>query len=140
MVLIALTDEERARHERAVAKMRQCLFLKHSAEEYRIMPDSERVLAAYAEECWNAACGTYRLVHLGGLEYRVDCSDPAGASRFAVSHSGADQFSFWLSAAKGHTVSAMTVHFRELDEVPFRYVSSLRRSNVAPVCTGRPQR
>lgn len=140
MVLIALTDEERARHKRAVAKMRQCLFLKHSAQEYRIMPDSERVLAAYAEGVLERGMRDISTRASRGLEYHVDCADPAGASRFAVSHSGGDQFSFWLSAAKGHTLCALTVHFRDLDEVPFRYVASLRRSNVAPVYTGRPQR
>lgn len=140
MVLVALTAEDRARHERAIEKMRRRLFRKYAAQEYRIVADSERVIAAYAEECWNAHGGTYRLVRLGGLEYRVDCADPDGASRFALSHREADEFNFWLSAANGHTVSALTVHFRNLDEVAFRYVSSLRRSNVAPVYMGRPQR
>jgi hypothetical protein len=140
MVLVALTEEDRARHERAIAKMRQRLFRRHAAEDYRIAPDSERVIAAHAEECWNAACGTYRLVRLGGLAYRVDCADPAGASRFAISHSEADQFNFWLSSVKGYTLSALTVRFRDLDEIPFRYVSSAYRANVAPLYVGRTQR
>jgi hypothetical protein len=140
MVLVALTEEDRAHHERAIAKIRRRLFRTHTAEDYGIVPDSERVFAAYAEQCWNAACGTYRRVHLGGLAYHVDCADPAGASTFALSHGEADQFNFWLSSAKGHTLSALTVRFRELDEIPFQYVSSLYRANVAPLYVGRTQR
>jgi hypothetical protein len=140
MVLVALTEDDRAQHERAIARIRRRLFRTRAAGEYRIVPDSERVFAAYAEQCWNAACGAYRLVHLGGLAYHVDCADPAGASTFALSHGEADHFTFWLSSAKGHTLSALTVRFRELDEIPFRYVSSLYRANIAPLYVGRAQR
>lgn len=140
MVLVALTEAERARHDRAVGKMRERLFRKHSAEEYCIVSGSERVIAAHVEECWNAACGTYRVVHLGGLEYQVDCEDRAGGSRFAVSHIEADEFNFWLTAPQHYTLSALNVRFRELDEVPFRYVSSLRRANVERRYVGHTRR
>jgi hypothetical protein len=70
----------------------------------------------------------------------VDCADPVGASSFALCHGEADQFNFWLSSAQGHTLSALTVRFRELDEIPFQYVSSLYRANTAPLYMGRAQR
>lgn len=128
MVLELITARERERHEKAIAKIRERLFSRHHAEDYRVAPVSECVIAAYAESRWNAACGDYRVLHLGGLSYAVDCADEAGLSRFCVPHEEDDRFSFWLSAAKGHTVNSLLLRFRELDELPFMYVSSYRRS------------
>jgi hypothetical protein len=136
MVSSPLTPTERSLHERAMQKLRRRLFRRYTPESYFVVPHSEHVIAAYAEECWNAACGTYRVVHLGGLQYHIDCGDPLGHSRFAVSHIEADRFNLWLSAAAGHTVTAVAVRFRDLDEVAFRYVSSHRRANVTPVYIG----
>lgn len=128
MVLDLITAKERERHERAIAKIRERLFSRHHADDYRVVSASERVIAPYAESRWNAACGDYRVLYLGGLSYSVDCADEAGLSRFSVSHDEDDRFSFWLSAAKGHTVNSLLLRFRELDELPYAYVSSYRRS------------
>lgn len=128
MVLQQITAQERDRHQRAIVRMRDRLFSKHRPEDYLVVPASERVIAAYAESRWNAACGGYRVLHVGGLSYSVDCADEAGLSSFTVSHNEADRFFFWLSAAKGHTVNSMLVRFSELDELPYEYVSSYRRS------------
>lgn len=128
VVLELLTAQERERHEKAIARVRERLFSRHRADDYPVVFASERVIAAYAESRWNAACGDYRVLHLGGLSYSVDCVDEAGLSRFSVSHDEDDRFSFWLSAAKGHTVNSLLLRFRELDELPYAYVSSYRRS------------
>jgi hypothetical protein len=140
MVLEALTSIEQARHLEAIDRLRRQLFCRHSPAECFIVPSSEHLIAPYAERRWNAACGNYRAVHWGGLSYSVDCADPAGHSKFAVSHDESDRFTFWLSAAKGHTINAMVVRFGALDEIPFSYVSSYRRANVKPIHVGQRRR
>jgi hypothetical protein len=136
-MLDPLTPEEESRHREAIDKLRGRLFRKYSQGEWHIVPASERILSAYAECRWNAACGNYRMVRLGGLSYFVDCADRAGLSQVAVSHDDADRFNFWLSAAKGHTINAFTIRFRALDEIPHRYVQSYRRANLAPTYVGQ---
>jgi hypothetical protein len=140
VVLQPLTPEELARHAKGIEKMRRQLFRRYQPSEYFIVPDSEAVLRASAESCWNAACGEYRVFRFGGLSYLIDCCDKDGLSKFSISHDDADRFSFWLSAAKGHTMASLTVRFRELDEVVHDYVWSLRRSNLAPVYTGQARK
>lgn len=137
MVLEPLTLEEQARHERAIEKIRRRLFRCYQPRDYFIIPNSERVIAASAESCWNAACGSYRVLRFGGLTYAVDCLDQAGLCKFSVSHVDADRFHFWLTAAKHHTVSSITVRFRALDEAVYTRVCSYRRSNVSPKYLGR---
>lgn len=133
MVLEPLTLEEVARHERGIAKLRRRLFRKYQPTDYFIVPSSERVLAASAESRWNAACGSYRVFTFGGLGYSVDCRDPAGLCEFRVSHFDADVFTFWLRAAKGHSVTALDIRFRELDDTVYAYVRSYRHANVHPM-------
>lgn len=99
--------------------------------DYFIVPGSETIIAASAEGCWNAACGNYRVFRFGGLSFVVDCRAEDGLSRFSVSHTEADQFSFWLMGARGHTLSSLMVRFRDLDETVHEYVHSCRRANVA---------
>ena len=137
MTLSSLTATEFARHTRAIHKIRHQLFRKHPPADYFILPGSERCLTGYAEDCWNAASGSYRTVHLGGLSYATDCADAAGPCELSVSHVDGDLFSFWLKAAKGHTLSSLSVRFRDLDHVPHAYVQSYRRSNSAPVYGGQ---
>ena len=69
MVLEPLTPEERARHDRGIERIRRRLFRCYQPTDYFIVPNSERVIAASAESCWNAACGSYRVVRVGGLGF-----------------------------------------------------------------------
>jgi hypothetical protein len=135
-----LTPEEQARHERGIERIRGRLFRRYQPSDYFIIPNSERVLAASAESCWNAGCGSYRVFRFGGLSYVVDGGDKAGASKLTISHVDRDRFDFWLSAARGHTVTSVSVRFRELDEVVYAYVCSHRRANLSPAYVGRKRK
>jgi hypothetical protein len=135
-VLEPLTPEEWTRHEKGIERIRRRLFRRYRPEDYFIVQNSEQVVAGSAESCWNAACGDYRVFRVGGLSYAVDCGDAEGLSRFTVSHAEADRFNFWITAARGHTVNSAIVRFRELDELLYARVCSLRRSNLAPTYMG----
>lgn len=136
MTLESLTAAECVRHSRALEKIRQRLFSRYAPADYFILPGSEQRLAAYAENCWNAACGDYRVVHWEGLSYVVDCADAAGSCEFSVSHAEGSGFHFWLKAAKGHTLCSVSVRFHKLDEIPHSYVQSYRRPNVTQIYGG----
>jgi hypothetical protein len=136
VVLEPLTPEERARHERGIEKIRRRLFRRYQPTDYFIVPNSERVIGASAESCWNAACGSFRVFRFGGLSYAVDCEDVHGLGTFTVAHVHSDRFAFWITAAKGHTVSSLSVRFSELDETVYEYLCSFRRSNSAPPYSG----
>jgi hypothetical protein len=136
VVLEPLTPEEQARHEKGIERVRGRLFRRYQPSDYFIIPNSERVIAASAESCWNAACGRYRVFHFGGLSYLVDGGDKAGVSKLTISRVDSDGFDFWLSAAQGHTVTSVRVRFRELDEVIHAYVCSYWRANLSPVYVG----
>jgi hypothetical protein len=132
-----LTPEEEARHARGIEKIRRKLFCKHSSADFFIVQGSERIFAASAEASWNAACGSYRVFRFGGLSYDFDCGSAAGLCRFSVRHFDADNFIFWISVPQGHTQSCISIAFRHLDEVPYAYVQSCRRANLAPQYAGR---
>lgn len=116
--------------------MRAKLFHAHAPADYYIVQDSERILLASAESCWNAACGNYRMFRFGGLSYDFDCGGSAGRYTFSVRHCTADNFIFWLGAPQGHTLSCINISFRDLHEVPYAYVQSCRRANLSPVYIG----
>jgi hypothetical protein len=138
VVLESLTPEERALHKRGIDRIRRQLFRRFQQADYFIVPHSERIIAASAEGCWNAACGDYRVFRFGGLSYDVECRDQYGLSRFSVSHDVADRFNFWLTAARGHTMTALIVRFRELDEIVHEHVCSYRRMNMRRLNIGKP--
>jgi hypothetical protein len=140
VVLERLTLEELARHEKGIERIRRRLFRRYRPVDYLIVPNSERVIAASAESCWNAACGDYRVLRVGGLSYAVDCGDEAGLSRFSISHMDGHEFNFWLTAARGHTLTSLVVSFRELDENVYANVRSFWRSNVMRQQTVRGER
>lgn len=131
MVLEPLTPEERALHEKGIERIRRRLFARYRPSDYFIVPESQTIIAASAEGCWNAACGSYRVFRFGGLSFVVDCRDLDGLSRFSVSHIEADRFSFWLMGARGHTLTSLVVRFRDLDEVVHEHLGSYLRSNLA---------
>lgn len=131
-----LTPEEEARHARGIEKIRKKLFSKHSPAEYLIAEGSERVLRASAESCWNAACGDYRVFRFGGLSYDFDGGGSAGRYTFSICHLSATTFIFWLGAPQGHTLSCISITFRNLDELPYAYVQSCRRANLSPMYVG----
>lgn len=137
MVLQPLTPEERARHEKGIERIRQCLFARYQPSDYFIIPKSEHIIAASAEGCWNAACGNYRVFRFGGLSFVADCRAEDGLCRFSVSHIEADRFHFWLTGARDHTLAALIVRFRELDEVVHGHLCSYRRANLAQAHAGR---
>jgi hypothetical protein len=126
-----LSPEERNRHERGIARIRRRLFRQYAPEDYFIVPGSERILTASAESCWNAGCGDYRVFRFGGLSYLTDCCAEDGLCTFSVSHFEADRFSFWLTGARRHTLSSLTLRFNDLDHVIHGWVSSYRRFNIA---------
>lgn len=136
MGLEPLTPEEEARHARGIEKIRTKLFCKHSSADYFVVQGSERIFAASAETCWNAACGSYRVFRFGGLSYDIDCGGSAGLYTFSVRHFHADNFIFWLAAPQGHTLSCISVAFRHLDEIPYAYVLSCRRAKLSPLYVG----
>ncbi len=70
MVIVALTPEEVAKHERAVEKIRRKLFATHTPEEFGIVPGSEEIMRATAEERWMAGVGEYRVIRWGGCDTR----------------------------------------------------------------------
>jgi hypothetical protein len=131
-----LTPEEEARHARGLEKIRAKLFRTHPPSAYFIVDGSERILTASAESCWNAACGSYRVFRFGGLSYDIDCGGSVGPYNFSVRHLDADRFIFWIGAPQGHTLSCISIAFRDLDEIPYGYVQSCRRANLAPVFVG----
>ena len=133
MVLEPLTPQERARHERGIERIRQRLFRRYQLSDYFIVPDSEKVLLASAQSCWNAACGSYRVFRFGGLSYEVDCGAEDGRSKFTVLHCQADQFSFWMTGGRRYTISSLTVSFDALDEIVHARLSSYRRANIERV-------
>jgi hypothetical protein len=137
VVLEPLTPQEQARHERGIQKIRSRLFRRYQPSDYFIVPNSERVIAASAESCWNAACGSYRVFRFGGLAYVIDGCDKAGACTLTIKHVDGDRFDFWLTAPQGHTVTSTSVRFRELDDVVYACVCSYRRANLTPVYVGR---
>jgi hypothetical protein len=140
MVLQPLTPEEQARHHRGIERIRRQLFRKYSPAEYFIVPDSEKVLNASAEGCWNAACGNYRVFRFGGLRYHVDCAEEGGLSKVSLTHDEQDRFTFWLGSARGYTINCFHVRFSELDERMYAYVLSFRRANLSPVYSQRPRK
>ena len=140
MGLEPLTPEEEARHRRGIEKVRAKLFQKHAPADYFIVEGSERIFSASAESCWNAACGSYRVFRFGGLSYEIDCGGSAGGYTFSVRHFDADNFIFWLGAPQGHTLSCITIAFRELDEIAYVYVQSCRRANLSPAYVGMRQK
>jgi hypothetical protein len=131
VVLEPLTPEEHARHQWGIERIRRRLFRRYQPSDYFIVPESETVIAASAEGCWNAACGSYRVFRFGGLSFVVDCRAEDGLSRFNVSHIEADCFSFWLTGARGHTLTSLVVRFRDLDEFVHGRLCSYRRANIA---------
>lgn len=133
MVLKPLTPEERALHEKGIEKVRRCLFARYRPTDYFIVPESETIIAASAEGCWNAACGSYRVFRFGGLSFVVNCRAVDGLSRFSVSHVETDRFSFWLMGARGHTLTSLVVRFCDLDEIVHEHLCSYQRSNLAQV-------
>jgi hypothetical protein len=114
LILQALTPEEQRRHEKAIAKLKVGLFKDRPPSHYFIVPGSEKVLPARAEEKWMQGTGNYRVLHLGGLEYLLDCADPEGHTTLTISHKEGSQFWFWIIAAKGYTLTAATAEFKDL--------------------------
>jgi hypothetical protein len=114
VVLKALTLKEQGQHEKAIAKLRAELFRENSPSRYFIVPGSEKVLPPSVEGKWMAGEGSYRVLHLGGLEFLIDCADLEGHTRLIITHKEGSQFWLWLIAAKGHTIVADTVEFKKL--------------------------
>ena len=129
MVLQPLTPQEQARHEKGIERIRQRLFRRYQPSDYFIVPQSEKVITASAESCWNAACGCYRVFRFGGLSFAVDCDEEDGLCRFTVTHFEADRFNFWLTGARGHTITSVIVSFGDLDETVRARLASTRRMN-----------
>ncbi len=135
MVRAALTEGELRKHEKALAKLRGRLFRRYAPADYFILEGSERIIAAHAEDRWNAACGAYRVLHLGGLTYALDCGDPRGPAELGFCHVEKDVFSLWICRAQGHTAHSSKVRFEALDERAHDLVCSFRNSIVRPVYT-----
>ena len=137
MVIEPLTPEERALHAKGIERIRRHLFRRYQPADYFIVPNSEQVIAASAESCWNAACGDFRVCRFGGLSYVVDCRDKDGLTRVCLAHTERDRFHFWVSAARGHTMTSLIVRFRDLDEIVYQHVCSYRRMNMRTLNSGK---
>jgi hypothetical protein len=127
MVIDALTPEEIARHDRAIAKIRRKLFAQHTPSELEIVPDSERVLSATAQQRWCASIGNYRTITWGGLRFTLAIA----SSRYelTVSHCERDIFILHIANERGNTEVVSPVKFNELDRVAWKHIENLRRAN-----------
>jgi hypothetical protein len=128
MVIVALTPEEIARHGRAIAKIRRKLFGQHTPEEFAIVPGSERVLSATAQQKWCASIGEYRTITFGGLRFTLSIA----SSRYelTVSHSERDVFILHIANERGNTEVVSPVKFNELDRAAWKHVENLRRTSM----------
>jgi hypothetical protein len=128
MVIDALTPEEIARHGRAIAKIRRKLFGQHTPDEFAIVPGSERVLSATAQQKWCASIGDYRTITFGGLRFTLAIA----SSRYelTVSHSERDVFILHIANERGNTEVVSPVKFNELDRVAWKHIENLRRASM----------
>jgi hypothetical protein len=128
MVIDALTPEEIARHGRAIAKIRGKLFGQHTPEEFAIVPGSERVLSATAQQKWCASIGDYRTITFGGLRFTLAIE----SSRYelTVSHSERDVFILHIANERGNTEVVSPVKFNELDRAAWKHIENLRRAST----------
>jgi hypothetical protein len=128
MVIDALTPEEIARHGRAIAKIRRKLFGQHTPEEFAIVPGSERVLSATAQQKWCASIGDYRTITFGGLRFTLAIE----SSRYelTVSHSERDVFILHIANERGNTEVVSPVKFNELDRAAWKHIENLRRAST----------
>lgn len=120
MVIDALTPEEVVRHRRAIEKIKRKLFARHTPDDFGIVPGSEEVLSATAEQLWCASIGEYRRVTLGGLRFTI----AIGSSHFemTVSHFEHDVFTLHIASERGHTELASRVRFDAVDRIAWAYV------------------
>jgi len=128
MVIDALTPEEIARHDRAIAKIRRKLFVQHTHDEFAIVPGSERVLSATAQQRWCASIGNYRTITWGGLRFTLAIA----SSRYelTVSHCERDVFILHIANERGNTEVVSPVKFEELDRVAWKHIENLRRASA----------
>jgi hypothetical protein len=124
MVIVALTPDERARHERAIEKIKRKLFARRTPDDYGIVPGSEKTLSATAEQRWCASIGEYRRVTWGGLRFEI----AIGSSRYemTISHFERNVFSVHAATERGHTELAALVEFDGLDRIAWRYIQNRR--------------
>ena len=132
-----MSERQNATITAVPVKIRRRLFSRYQPNDYFIIPNSEPVIAASSEGCWNAACGSYRVFSFGGLSFTADCRAKDGLCRFSVSHIEVDRFSFWLSGARGHTITSLVVRFRDLDQIAYECLQSYRRANTRGVEVGQ---
>ena len=128
MVIDALTPEEIARHDRAIAKIRRKLFAQHTPDELGIVQGSERVLSATAHQRWCASIGNYRTITWGGLRFTLSL----GSSRYelTVSHCERDVFLLHIANERGNTEVVSPVRFDELDRIAWKHIENLRRASI----------
>lgn len=126
MVIDVLSPEELARHERAIERIRRKLFASHTPEEFGIVPGSEEIISASAENLWNAGVGSYRRITWGGLRYFIATS--AAQLEMTVSHFERDVFTLHVADERGHTEVASRVEFAALDNLAWRHIATLRRA------------
>jgi len=128
MVIDALTPEEIARHDRAIAKIRRKLFAQHTPDELGIAPGSERVLSATAQQRWCASIGNYRTITWGGLRFTLSLG--ASCYELTVSHCERDVFILHIANERGNTEVVSPVKFEELDRVARKHIENLRRASI----------
>ena len=128
MVIDALTPEEIARHDRAIAKIRRKLFVQHTPDELGIVQGSERVLSATAQQRWCASIGNYRTITWGGLRFTLSL----GSSRYelTVSHCERDVFLLHIANERGNTEVVSPVRFDELNHVAWKHIENLLRASI----------
>lgn len=122
MVIVALTLDESARHKRAIEKVKRKLFARHTPDDYGIVPGSEEILSATAEQRWCASVGEYRRITWGGLRFAI----AIGSSRFemTISHFERDVFTVHVATELGHTELAARVEFDALDRIAWSYIQN----------------
>lgn len=127
MVLDALTPEELARQEKALARLRERILSSGSFAALGIGEVTERLVPGYAEMRWSAGIGEYRIRRWGGLEFAFS-TEGAG---FVVSviHDLRDLFWVHIANDRGHTESIAQVPFEALGPFVWKQVGNCLRAH-----------
>lgn len=115
MCALALTPEEVSKHKRAIEKIKRKLFARHTPTEYGIVPGSEEIIGATAEERWCASIGEYRKLTLGGVRFTLQI----GSSRYSMTvlHVERDVLSLHVSSERGYTELVVSRGVRATREI-----------------------
>jgi hypothetical protein len=130
---MALTPEELALHEKAIAKMRRKLFARYSPGDYFSIPGTEEILApSVTLRCQPSFNLTLREIRWGGLRWQVDGGYEPTPLLVCVSHWEMDRFNIQVTAAKGYTMHIDTFEFVTLHGSLMSMITASRANKLLP--------